>query len=141
MAASNGPPPSLFTLFTASVIGLIIYTIVKMVTAKVSPKYNRNDPFAACRNSETVTKDIVHDRRKLMRMNRDDRVKQLIRHHGGKNVSSAIKFLANELEKQRKILCENLLVQYETTKSQTSQPTCPYCLSKKKKLNDNIENS
>jgi len=34
-------------------------------------------------------------------MNREERARQLILHHGGRNVSRAIRFLATELEKQK----------------------------------------
>lgn len=48
------------------------------------------------------------DKRKLARMNREERIRELIRQHGGKNVSTAIKFLATELEKEKKSLVKNL---------------------------------
>lgn len=55
--------------------------------------------------------DLGRDKRKLARLSRGERVRRLIKHHGGRNVSSAIRFLACELGKQKRQLFESLLAE------------------------------
>lgn len=59
-------------------------------------------------NKEERDLRFILDKGKLTRMSKDERIRELLRQHGGKNVSSAIKFLATELEKQKQSLLENI---------------------------------
>lgn len=66
-----------------------------------------------------------------MRMNKEERVNYLIMHHGGRNVSSAIKFLVREMEKQKQILSENLILESQGDSHinpKENSSCCPHCL-------------
>lgn len=98
------------TLFTASVFALILYVLMKVLNAKLNPnryKYNSVDLKTGEIKRGTLTSQSGRfsskpiDRRKLSKMTREERAKQLILHHGGKNISRAIRFLVDELERQK----------------------------------------
>lgn len=71
----------------------------------------RNKP-TDCFNGEDMgrkgSRFGVRERRKWARMGREEKVRELVRQHGGVNVSTAIRFLGTELEKQKRLLVENL---------------------------------
>lgn len=105
---------TLLSIYTACIIALIIYTLMKGLGARFNDKFGRRAGIYQsnyhCSRSNREERDIrsTVDKRKLTRMSRGERIRELIRQHGGKNVSSAIKFLATELEKQKQSLLENL---------------------------------
>jgi len=104
---SQGSPLSM-TVFTATIITLIIYVFMKLLSCK-SRKAGELHTSSKEKIGLSPTGDLDGghspprplDRRKLQRMNREERARQLILHHGGKNVSRAIRFLVTELEKQK----------------------------------------
>lgn len=107
----------LFTMFTTCIVALVIYTMMNMLSNKLtggmSMSNNRHHQadglgHQGYHQANTRTTDLRRDKRKLTRMNRDERVRRLISHHGGKNVSNAIRFLVSELAKQKLSLIEGL---------------------------------
>lgn len=97
-----------FTLFTACILAFIMYTMMKVLPARFGdsrPKCIGRDwsSNSKCRTRAPIT-DLRYDKRRLARMSRDERARQLILHHGSKNVSRAMKFLIGELEKQKRLL-------------------------------------
>lgn len=49
-----------------------------------------------------------NNRARNKRMSREERLRELIKRHGGRNVSDAVRFLANELHKQKLALLQNV---------------------------------
>lgn len=107
------------TIFTASIIVLIIYIMMKTLTARfcnhqLQSNYKHKATTRRIRSANQSgfpyeeTNDLRSDKRKLAKMSREERARELILRHGGKNVSSAIRFLVAELEKQKQLLCQNL---------------------------------
>lgn len=100
-------------LFMAGIISLVVYTMMRMLTARLDVSRPLNGPQRAgwptARAANMETRDLGRDKRKLARMSREERARELILHHGGRNVSSAIRFLVGELEKQKHLLFESLL--------------------------------
>lgn len=112
----NGNQSTAFTIFTSSIIALIIYTLVKMLKTRFGRQniFKRRNSCKYFTKNKKETKDLRQDRKRLVRLTREERVRELILHHGGKNVSSAIKFLAAELERQKGQLFESLSESHST---------------------------
>lgn len=124
---------TLLTLFTASLIGLIIYTMAKMLSARLFPgdsrrhrhryHHNNNRTGKKCFGSTddlyqrpdeaTRCTDLRQQRRELLKLSREERVRRLIQHHGGRNVSQAIRFLAAELREQKNSILKSLLMEQD----------------------------
>lgn len=100
--------------------------MAKMLSARFGPgaggrRPNREPAATATTTTEHLNGDgrrffehhdkdgWLDDKRKLARMSREERIRQLILRHGGKNVSTAIRFLASELEKQKQSLFHSLV--------------------------------
>lgn len=99
---------TLLSIYTACIIVLVIYTMMKALGARLNGgTLDQNTFINHSSRSKQDTKSSL-DKRKLARMSREERIRELIRQHGGKNVSTAIKFLATELEKEKKSLVKNL---------------------------------
>lgn len=107
----GGSATTLLTLFTASMIGLIIIYI-KMLAARLpragsggrtNDRTGKNcfAPADSYRGAETNCSDLRRHKRELLKLSREERVRRLILHHGGRNVSQAIRFLASELKEQK----------------------------------------
>lgn len=101
--------PLLLALLYALVLAMIVYATMRRLSTKCSPLGATKSAAASIsdayrRTPRNAGKPL--DRRKLQKMSREERTRQLILRHGGKNVSQAIKFLANELAKQKLQLLE-----------------------------------
>lgn len=70
---------------------------------------------AATNEAKMGRADSVIDKRKLTRLSREERMRELIIHHGGRNVSSAVRFLAKELERNKRLLMASLASQASVT--------------------------
>lgn len=109
------------TIFTAFIIAIIIYTLMRMLSSKFGENKQgtrqqglhydiRRSYNAASQTKITDTGPLRwFDKRKPTRSNREQRVRDLILQHGGKNVSSAVRFLICELEKQKQSLAASLV--------------------------------
>lgn len=92
-------------------MSLIIYTLIKLVSSKfgasnhrVHLNYQVNSKDSAENNYVGSAADSWLDKRKLASMSREERVRQLILRHGGRNVSTAIRYLAAELNNHKQQL-------------------------------------
>lgn len=135
-AGGSGTATTLLTIFTASVIGLIIYTMAKMFSARLLPPGDGYQGGMNCfsslataaaaakdvqqtssadfyfKNSTTGTSrcsDLRKQRRQLLKISREERIRRLISHHGGRSVSQAIRYLASELREQKLYILKSLI--------------------------------
>jgi hypothetical protein len=98
--ADQGQSTVPLSLFTAAIMALVIFSFLKL--ASPGRQKDRNfhnhgkDPAQGHERAQSTW-----GRRELPRMNRNERARQLIMQHGSKNVSRAIKYLINELERQK----------------------------------------
>lgn len=114
VASQAGQSFMSLTIFAGCIMALIMYTILKMLTVRfggarqpragssVGPANRREDKSHMGR-ARRVT-DLRQDKRKLAKLSREERTRQLILHHGGKNVARAMRFLIGELESQKQQL-------------------------------------
>lgn len=118
----------LLSLFTSCLVALILYMLMRMLSSKFSQhsqdKYLTNQDYKKKRRLMTES-NLNNDRKRPGKINRDERARQLIMLHGGKNVSSAIKFLVDELEKQKQLLRASYAESKEKTLS--TDQVCAYC--------------
>lgn len=92
------------SIFSAIIITLIAYTMLKMLTARLS-NHQSVKPGKRKENSHYCTSGSkLSLGRVRARQSREERARQLILRHGGKSVTAAIRVLANELEGQKRTL-------------------------------------
>jgi len=99
------------TVFTGCIVAMIVYTFMKTLSARFkgpSQHIEEPDQNKGSADSYEKVRDLRYERRRLARMSEGERVRRLMKYHGGKNVSAAIRFLANELGKQKRLLTEGL---------------------------------
>ena len=100
------------TLFTACLVVLVAYTTLKLLSVRLNGNCKSRYSHKATEEEDDdeqdgrrqIERDFGCDRRKFARLNREQRARQLILHHGGRNVAEAMKFLALELERQKRQL-------------------------------------
>lgn len=101
--SSQQPYSVWLTIFSACVLTLIIYTFLKLLTGKLTSQQSAN-PIAKGYLSSQTKRDRnlgSADKRIRVRLSREERAKQLILMHGGKNVTTAIRIIASQLEEQK----------------------------------------
>lgn len=105
----NGQSSLSLTIFTAFIVAIIVYTLLKMLTGRFGSgtRGEVHESSYGKHMRKPTTTDLRRDRRKITRLSREERARKLILHHGGKNVSNAIRFLVAELEKQKQQLLED----------------------------------
>lgn len=102
------------SLFTAFVIVLLVYTLVKMMSSRFINKH----PNTATRTQQS-RRDIIDERfhsKRTRQRNRNEQIGDIIRKHGSRNVALALRHIADELEKQKQALYSQY-VQNEVTSS------------------------
>ena len=129
LATQNTSQSSIsFILFTACIIALIMFSVMKLLSAKfktASMRYDKSQfasktdhgdhdecPGTAERRKQrqqqarcSYDNDLSYsDKKKLSRLSREERTRRLIMRHGGKSVSSAIRFIISEFEEQKRQL-------------------------------------
>lgn len=109
---SGGIQSMSFALVMACVMGLIMFVIMKLLTSRFGKSHEPSGKTNARPNKSSrlhgqarfTTTDLRQDKRKFAGLSREERARQLILHHGSKNVSKAMRFLIGELEKQKQQL-------------------------------------
>lgn len=126
LAAQNDSKSSIaFILFSASIIALIMFTLMKLLSAKLGSNYAANTRrydkshdastghdkcpgTATTRRQQARCSDdsdlSYHDKKKMSKLSREERTRKLLLRHGGKNLSTAIRFIINEFETQKRLL-------------------------------------
>lgn len=110
-AQQGGQYSTLSLFFITTTVPLIIYTTLRILRARFvgCNEYQKTNHHSGAANKAKLSRaDTAIDKRKLARLSREERVRELIIHHGGRNVSSAVRFLASELEKNKQLLLASL---------------------------------
>lgn len=95
----------LLPIFSITIIGLLIYILFKTFIRRFnSVNSMTRDHQNTASDFDAHTQTAHLDKSKLQKLNKEERVKELIKFHGGRNVSQAIRYLAAELNRQKQRL-------------------------------------
>lgn len=95
-----------FGIFTASILGIFVYTLIKLVSSR--SKLSQDTEYdQKCEN--------VHKRPigRKTQVSRHERVREMILKYGSSNLSTAIKCISSELARQRNELTKQLETEVE----------------------------
>lgn len=96
----------LIFLVSGGIIAFLCVNLFAIISKRLT---DHIDPASRVMDTTSQSSCTQHNNRQRGRVNKHDRINQLIQKHGGKDISRAIKFLTSEMQNQKYSIFENLL--------------------------------